>query len=179
MCRCRVSNTMSHWASVILESHEPLGLWTVRTRRYAPMTVFIYLTDAAWQKNRERKRRQVRGLDVHRNSVLVCFEAHNIHHSGIVSGEQMLRSDRNVASPVVRLQDDQQKGENDYDPYDDDSDHRPRTWETERERGEDRGGQWVICLFHIPPAPQRAAFLFHPVMVQQRHHSLTANANTI
>lgn len=53
--------------------------------------------------------------------MIVCFTARDVHYAGIVL------SKRNVAQPVVRLQDDQQNGENDDDTYDDDGDHRPGT----------------------------------------------------
>lgn len=39
---------------------------------------------------------------------------------------------RNVARPVVCLQDEQQNGENDDDTDDDDGDHRPGTCEAQR-----------------------------------------------
>lgn len=56
-----------------------------------------------------------------KNSMIVCFTARDVHYAGIVL------SNRNVAQPVVRLQDNQQNGENDDDTYDDDGDHRPGT----------------------------------------------------
>lgn len=61
--------------------------------------------------------------------MMFCFMAREIYYAGIVP------SNRNaVCGPVVRLQDDQKNGENEDGAYDDDSDHCPRTWETEKEK---------------------------------------------
>lgn len=83
------------------------------------MTVFIYITSLV--KTVKSSSRCLVLLEVDKNSMIVCFTARGIHYAGIVlpSG--------NAALPVVCLQDDQENGENDYDAYDNDSDHRPRT----------------------------------------------------
>lgn len=58
----------------------------------------------------------------------MCFTAHDIHYTGIIL------SIRNVARPVVCLQNDHQNGENDDDTDDNDGDHRPGTCEAQGRR---------------------------------------------
>lgn len=51
-----------------------------------------------------------------------------VHPEAVTSSTVVFTpSEWNVALPVVRLQDDQQNGENDDDTYDDGSDHGPGT----------------------------------------------------
>lgn len=87
------------------------------------MIVFIYMTSQREpsKKVKSNSSRCLVLLEVDKNSTIVCFTARDIRYAGIVL------SNRNAALPVVRLQDDQENGEDDYDTYDDDSDHCPRT----------------------------------------------------
>lgn len=50
-----------------------------------------------------------------------------------IQNARIVMSKRNVALPVVCLQDDQQNSKNDDDTYDNDGDHSPRTLETQKD----------------------------------------------